>query len=754
MNDELPDSDSGSGTLPDLPSTVFPSAVGGRDGLFSLESMLPILPIFSPGEIDILRHALELSQPLYAGKYLSTGEPVNQHVLGAVPVLALLRVDSDTLVAGMLQFVPDYLDGYKEKLQTVFNSTVAHLVEGVARMGRIPMLGTRDNGGGTADRGAQVEALRKMLLAMAEDIRVVIIALAGRMQTMRYVVVNSPGRIEIAHETLDIFAPLANRLGLWQIKWELEDLSFRILEPERYKKIARLLEDTRIIREHYIALVVDKLHRELQQTGIKAEVTGRPKHIYSIHKKMKRKEVDFKEIHDARAVRILVNDVKDCYAALGVVHNLWVPIPKEFDDYIARPKGNDYRSLHTAVIGPEDKVVEVQIRTHEMHRHSEMGVAAHWRYKEGAKRDAKYEEKIAWLRQILEWKNDIEDTGELAEHFKIALFQDSVYVLTPQGRVIALPKGSTPIDFAYHVHTDLGHHCRGAKVDDVMVPLDYPLQNAQRVEIISSKQGGPSRDWLNPALAYLRSHRARSKVRQWFSGQEREDSLAQGRALAEKELQRHGMTALGLDKLASRFKFTKLDAFLAAVSRGDINSRQLGAILSSETEPVATTGSAATGSGLLTARKSIPQPSGGILIVGVDKLLTALAKCCKPAPPDPIIGFVTRGRGITIHRQGCTSLSRLSEESAERLIVADWDSSKGASYPVDIEIEALDRQGLLRDISNILSREKINVTATHTRSRDVTATMRFTLKITGLGQLNRVLVLIQNVPGVGSASRK
>lgn len=754
MNDELPDSDSGSGTLPDLPSTVFPSAVGGRDGLFSLESMLPILPIFSPGEIDILRHALELSQPLYAGKYLSTGEPVNQHVLGAVPVLALLRVDSDTLVAGMLQFVPDYLDGYKEKLQTVFNSTVAHLVEGVARMGRIPMLGTRDNGSGTADRGAQVEALRKMLLAMAEDIRVVIIALAGRMQTMRYVVVNSPGRIEIAHETLDIFAPLANRLGLWQIKWELEDLSFRILEPERYKRIARLLEDTRIIREHYIALVVDKLHRELQQTGIKAEVTGRPKHIYSIHKKMKRKEVDFKEIHDARAVRILVNDVKDCYAALGVVHNLWVPIPKEFDDYIARPKGNDYRSLHTAVIGPEDKVVEVQIRTHEMHRHSEMGVAAHWRYKEGAKRDAKYEEKIAWLRQILEWKNDIEDTGELAEHFKIALFQDSVYVLTPQGRVIALPKGSTPIDFAYHVHTDLGHHCRGAKVDDVMVPLDYPLQNAQRVEIISSKQGGPSRDWLNPALAYLRSHRARSKVRQWFSGQEREDSLAQGRALAEKELQRHGMTALGLDKLASRFKFTKLDAFLAAVSRGDINSRQLGAILSSETEPVATTGSAATGSGLLTARKSIPQPSGGILVAGVDKLLTALAKCCKPAPPDPIIGFVTRGRGITIHRQGCTSLSRLCEESAERLIVADWDSSKGASYPVDIEIEALDRQGLLRDISNILSREKINVTATHTRSRDVTATMRFTLKITGLGQLDRVLVLIQNVPGVVSASRK
>ncbi|MGH8685885.1 MAG: RelA/SpoT family protein, partial [Nitrosospira sp.] len=340
------------------------------------------------------------------------------------------------------------------------------------------------------------------------------------------------------------------------------------IEPERYKKIAGLLEDTRISRERYIALVVDKLQHELQQTGIQADVTGRPKHIYSIHKKMKRKDVDFKEIHDARAVRILVNDVKDCYAALGMVHNLWVPIPKEFDDYIARPKGNDYRSLHTAVIGPEDKIIEVQIRTHEMHRHSEMGVAAHWRYKEGARRDARYEEKIAWLRQILEWKNDIEDAEELAEHFKIALFQDSVYVLTPQGRVIALPKGSTPVDFAYHVHTDLGHHCRGAKVDDVMVPLDYPLQNAQRVEIISAKQGGPSRDWLNPALGYLKSHRARSKVRQWFSAQKREDSLVQGRTLVEKELQRHGMTALALDKLAAEFRFAKVDVFLAAVGRG------------------------------------------------------------------------------------------------------------------------------------------------------------------------------------------
>ena len=719
-----------------------------------------VAPRFSADEIGMLRHALDFSLPLYAGKALPGGEPAPQHVLGVAEILAALRVDCETLMAGILYAVPDYLDGYAEKLQAAFGPAVGHLVEGVARMGRIRTLGAGGADSAT-ERGAQIEALRKMLLAMAEDIRVVIIALAARTQTVRYVVAsNIPGSAESARETLDIFAPLANRLGLWQVKWELEDLSFRILEPERYQKIAALLEDSRAAREQHIALVTGELQRELQQAGISAEVSGRPKHIYSIHKKMKRKDVDFSEIHDARAVRILVDEVKDCYAALGVVHNLWTPIPKEFDDYIAKPKGNDYRSLHTAVIGPEGKVVEVQIRTHQMHQHSELGVAAHWRYKEGAKHDAKYEEKIAWLRQILEWKDDVvdtgADTGDLAEQFKTALFQDTVYVLTPQGRVVALPRGSTPLDFAYHVHTDLGHRCRGAKVNGVMVPLDTPLQNAQRVEIISLKQGGgqgahvgPSRDWLNPALGYLKSHRAISKVRQWFNSQEHEATLAQGRAIVEKELQRHGMTALGLDKFAGKFKFDKLDDFLAAVARGDINSRQLAAALSGETEP------AATEPELLVGRRTAAHPTGsGILIVGVDKLLTVLAKCCKPAPPDPIIGFVTRGRGITIHRQGCTSLSRLSAESAQRLIAADWGALKDASYPVDVEIEAQDRQGLLRDISDILSREKVNVTATNTQSHDVTATMRFTLEITGLEQLRRVLGLIQEVPGVVGARRR
>lgn len=707
--------------------------------------------IFSPGEIDLLREAQAFCEPLYRDKSLPNGELLSSHVDGVAAILAGLRVDSDTLAAGALHAVPEYLEGYEEELATAFGPTVAHLVEGVRRVGRIQVLRSAGSADNIGNGSTQIEALRKMLLAMAEDIRVVIIALADQLQTMRYVAAsNVAGRWEAAEATLNIFAPLANRLGLWQVKWELEDLSFRITEPERYKKIATLLEETRRSREQYIALVVDRLQNELDQAGIKAQITGRPKHIYSIYRKMKRKGVDFKEIQDTRAVRILVDEVRDCYAALGLVHNLWMPIPKEFDDYIAKPKGNDYRSLHTAVIGPEDKVVEVQIRTHEMHRHSEMGVAAHWRYKEGAKRDARYEEKIAWLRQILEWKNDVEDAGELAEHFKVALFEDSVYVLTPQGKVIALPKGATPVDFAYHVHSDLGHRCRGAKVDGVMVPLDYPLQNAQRVEIISIKQGGPSRDWLNPALGYIRSQRARAKVRQWFSSEMRTASLTQARALVEKELQRHGMTAMSLDKLAVEFKFARLDSFLAAVARGDINARQLSAFLSGETE----SGLPGPETPVIKKQTLTPEPQGDVLVVGIDKLLTVLAKCCKPVPPDPIIGFVTRGRGITIHRANCANVSRLSGEGVARLVSTQWDLSKDASYAVEVEIRAQDRQGLLSDISGVLSREKIDVVATRAHSRDLNATMQFVIKIGNVDQLRRVLGLIAGVPGVISASRR
>jgi len=700
----------------------------------------------------VLKHALDYSLQLYADQTLPSGEPITRHMLGMVAILITLKVDSDTLAAGMLHAMTDYPDEYVKKFQTDFGPTVAHLVEGVKRIRRIQVFSIKEN---ATEHSAQIEVFRNMLLAMAEDIRVVIILLASRVQTMRYAVANEdPGRTEIARETLDIFAPLANRLGLWQIKWELEDLSLRIIEPARYKKIARLLEETRTRREQYIALVVTELQHELQQADIHAEVIGRPKHIYSIHNKMKHKDLDFSEIYDASAVRVLVDDIKNCYAALGVVHNLWTPIPKEFDDYIAKPKGNNYRSLHTAVTGPENKVVEVQIRTHEMHRHAELGVAAHWRYKEGTRHDARYEEKITWLRQILEWKNDVSDTGELARHFKTALFEDSVYVMTPQGNVIALPKGSTPVDFAYHVHTDLGHRCRGAKVDGVIVSLDYPLKNAQQIEIIPAKQGGPSRDWLNPALRYLKSHRARSKVRQWFNRQELETTLAQGRTIVEKALQRHGMTAIGLEKYASKFNFTKLNDFFIAVAKGELSNRQLETALNSRTE-FTTTQPDLLADKKIIARPVSQQTGNDISVAGVGKLLTVLAQCCKPVPPDPITGFVTtRGRGIMIHRQDCSNLSRLSSESAKRLVEANWGSLNDKHYPVDVMIEAHDRQWLLRDISDILSREKINVVAINAQSRHVKATIKLTLEVSGAAQLTRILELIKGMPDIISAARK
>jgi GTP pyrophosphokinase len=444
-----------------------------------------------------------------------------------------------------------------------------------------------------------------------------------------------------------------------------------------------------------------------------------------------------------RAVRVLVDDIKDCYAALGSVHSLWTPLPKEFDDYIAKPKSNDYRSLHTAVIGPEGKSLEIQIRTFEMHRHAELGIAAHWRYKEGSRRDSGYDQRIAWLRQIVAWKDEVADAGELAAQFKSELFEDTIYVLTPQGRVIDLPQDATPIDFAYHVHSDLGHRCRGAKVDGAMVPLSRPLKNGQQVEIIAAKQGGPSRDWLNPALGFLKSAGARAKVRQWFNRQNYEVSVAQGRDIVDRELQRHGMTGINLDKLAQQFEFDKLNDFLAEVGRGEIGPRQLQtALRADETTPAAADEQPIV-------RKPRAQP-GGILVVGVDRLLTVPAKCCKPAPPDPIIGFVSRGRGVTIHRKGCANVARLN---TERLVAADWGASPDATFPVDIVIDANDRTGLLRDITEILSRERINVTATNSASRDAAARMLLTVEINNLHQLNRVLALIRDVPGVARAAR-
>jgi GTP pyrophosphokinase len=591
---------------------------------------------------------------------------------------------------------------------------------------------------------------------MVEDIRVVLIRLASRTQTLRWFAKNpSPERGSYAQETLDIYAPLANRLGVWQLKWELEDLSFRFLEPELYKRIAQMLDEKRAEREQYIGQAIAALERALGAVGLGAQVTGRPKHIYSIWNKMRAKGLDFSEVYDVRALRVIVPSVKDCYTALGVVHDLWQPIPNEFDDYVSRPKGNDYQSLHTAVIGPGQRTLEVQIRTEEMHRHAEYGVAAHWRYKEAgkpARAQGAFDEKIAWLRELLAWRDEVADSAKWAEQTRRAARDETVYVLTPQGKVVDLPAGSTPVDFAYALHTDLGHHCRGAKVDGQMVPLETPLRTGQRVEIVAAKTGGPSRDWLSAERGFVKSPRARQKIRQWFNAQAHADTVAAGRSIVDRELRREGATQANLDALAAKLGFPKADDLFAAAARDEVNLRQLQAAVremggapASASAPVAAP---------TPARR--PKPGGAqsaVLVVGMDRLLTQLAKCCKPVPPDPIRGFVTRGKGVSVHREDCPSLKRLAERQPERLIDADWGAKEGGAYAVEVVVTANDRQGLLRDIGDALARERINVTAVRTQSRDELAFMRFTFDVSGLDQLRRALAAVKDVQGVIRVAR-
>lgn len=630
--------------------------------------LINIATSFPPAEVEVLRAACELAEPLYAGQVEITGSPLIQHALGTASILVGMNMDYETVSAAILYAAPEYLEDWAEKIEQACGANVKMLVEGMSRMGRISLLGEV----GTQDKNAaaqQIESLRKMLLAMVDDIRVVLIKLAERTQTLRSLSGASADQQKlIAQQTRSLFAPLANRLGVWQLKWELEDLSVRYLEPELYKKIAKLLDERRVDRERYITEVVGKLKQSLQQAGIKADVTGRAKHICSIINKMKRKHLDFSELYDVRAVRILVDDVQSCYTALGIVQNLWTPISSEFDDYIAHPKSNNYRSLHTAVIGSQGLALEVQIRTHEMHQHSELGVAAHWRYKEGAKSDARFDEKIIWLRQILEWKEELADKGDLQEQFKNELFHDQVYVLTPQGKVIALPKGATPVDFAYILHTDLGHRTRGAKVNGSIVPLNYQLQNGQRVEILTVKQGAPSRDWIAPSLGFLQSPRARAKVRAWFKNQNFDESVAQGRAQLDKELHRLGITSLNQEKIAQRLHFNKLEDFLAAIGRNEITSRRIAVAIQAELPTKV----------IEIAKQNVFRPAtertakADITVGGVNNLMTRIAKCCNPVAPDDIVGYVTRDRGITIHRQDCTFMLRMVENRRDRKLTAQW----------------------------------------------------------------------------------
>src|SRR6266702_3062667 len=704
----------------------------------------------SGDERRTLARALDFAASVYGEKPLGTGEPAYGHAIGLARNVAELRLDADARVAGLLFSVPEYLSDGEEKLAASFGAAVASLVAGISRLNSLRVI-TRTVAMGK-DSQSQAEVLRKMLLAMVEDIRVVLLRLASRTQTLRWLSRGpEAGRRELARETLDIYAPLANRLGVWQLKWELEDLSFRYLEPELYQRIAGMLEDRRSERERSVEHAIAELADELARAGIRGEIAGRPKHLYSIYGKMRAKSLDFSEIHDVSGLRVLVDSVADCYTALGVVHNLWAPIPREFDDYISRPKANLYRSLHTAVIGPEGKALEVQIRTREMHRDAELGVAAHWRYKERAKRATgkgdPFDEKIAWLRQMLAWRDEIVDASDWIEQSKHAVLDDTVYVLTPQGKVIDLPQGATPVDFAYALHSDIGHRCRGAKVNGAIVPLDYRLKNAEAVEIITAKTGGPSRDWLNPALGYIKSSRARNKVRQWFNSREIASVVAAGRAAVERELQREGKRAASLEDLAKRLGFDEPDELFAAVGREEVGSRQLQSAVRGGTER--------TPSPEIPPHRARAGPSSsGILVVGVERLLTQLAHCCKPAPPDRISGFVTKGRGVSVHRRDCTSLARLVERFPERIIGADWGGRAGQVYPVDIVVRGNDRQGLLRDVTETLARERTNVIAAKTQNRHNIASMHFTIEVEDIDQLRRALSAIEDVRGVFAAARR
>lgn len=663
-----------------------------------------------------------------------------ERALAVARLLLLQGADPETIAAALIsQAIPEKeLD--LEGVQSAFGAELAVLLRGLARAGRIESLNAQ---------GVDLEQLRKMLLAIAEDVRVVLIKLAERVVYLRALTkADEAVRRAAGRQTLELFSPLANRLGVSEMKWELEDFSFRFTEPELYKKIAQLLDEKRSEREAYIQRVIAQLHSELETMAVPAVIQGRPKHIYSIWRKMRGKNVSFERLYDIRAVRVIVRNIRECYTVLGVVHDLWTPVEGEFDDYIASPKSNDYKSLHTAVVGPEGKTLEVQIRTDDMHQHSEHGVAAHWRYKEGSKADKAFDAKIAWLRQVLSWKQEVlaEEAGKDAA--RRDLFVDTIYVLTPQGRVVDLPRGSTPIDFAYHVHTDLGHRCRGAKVDGQMVPLTYKLHNAQRVEIMAAKVGGPSRDWLLPQSGYLASSRALAKARQWFRHEDHEKDVASGRAALDKELHRLGALSESHEKVAHASGFAKLDDFFAALGRGEVTSRQIEIAVRGDAAP------AAPAPAPLAVPPSEGKTSSGVLVLGVNNIATLIAKCCKPVPPDPIIGFVTRARGVTVHRQDCVNITGLAENQRDRLMPADWGKTvEEAPFSADLEVVAIDRQGLLRDISEAISRERINVTAVNTLSRGVHAFMRFTLQVSSADGIQRVLRQVREVPGVDTARR-
>ncbi len=721
-----------------------------------LQTILESLPELTPTDRSIVERAYRKAEAAHAGQLRKSGDPYFTHCVAVAQMLADMKLDAETIAAALMHDLVEDTPATINDLRNEFGDSVANIVDGVTKLTNMPFKIDGDKRSRTADR--DVEYIRKMALAMGDDVRIVLVKLADRLHNMRTLgFMPEEKQRRIAQETLDIFAPLANRLGIWQIKWELEDLSLRYLDPEAYRGIAAQIDERRADREAYLAKIIDALRGELAKHGItNATITGRPKHIYSIYKKMQRKVLPFEQIYDVRAVRVILDTVPQCYLALGVSHSLWRPIPGEFDDYIAAAKDNFYQSLHTAVLDSHGKTVEVQIRTWEMHEHAEYGIAAHWRYKEGntRSRDEVFERRLNYLRRLMEFGPEVDDAKQFVDTMKTELFEDRVYAFTPKGDIIDLPTGATPIDFAYHIHTEIGHRCRGAKVHGRLVNLNHVLKTGDQVEIMIAKRGGPSLDWLNPDLGYVHTERARSKIRTWFRKQNREKHIQSGREVLERELKRLGLLdSMAFDTVFQWFGYERLDDFLAAVGAGDINGGQIASrILDMERREQ-------EAQDRLTL-KPRPAPSGmmvdsgnGINVQGTSGLLISLAKCCNPMPGDPITGFVTRGRGVTVHRADCPNVNGGSD--AERLIDVNWGPVKNEQrFSVPVEIVAYDREGLMRDISTIIADEKVNMSTVNVSTRQNIATFQLTMEFADLQQLSRVLTRIENIQSVVEARRR
>jgi GTP diphosphokinase / guanosine-3',5'-bis(diphosphate) 3'-diphosphatase len=694
-----------------------------------------------PEKLPVLEEAYKFAAEKHQGQVRLSGDPFMEHPLQTAYILAELQLDTGSLAAALLHDIPEDTGLPIADIEAKFGPEIAKLVDGVTKLGKVNLAAS----GGVAS-ATQAENLRKMLVAMAEDVRVVFIKLADRLHNMRTLdALPKERQLKNAQETLEIFAPLAHRLGIWELKWQLEDLAFRYLQPQEYQRLARLIDVKRTEREKFINRAIKILKKELDKVGIAAEIFGRPKHIYSIHQKIEKYAAlgkHFDEIYDLLALRVIVESEQDCYGAVGIIHSLWHPLTGTFDDYIASPKPNGYQALHTAVMCLGTTPLEVQIRTREMHHVAEYGVAAHWHYKEGGKRDLEFEDRVGWLRQLIEWHRELSGAEEFLESVKTDIFIDQVFVYTPLGEIKDLPKGSTPLDFAYRVHTDLGHRCIGAKINGKLVPLNYQLKNGDIIEIVSSKAPrGPSLDWLNPNLGFVHTTHARNKIRQWFNKREKTESIERGKQILDKELRRLGIQT-ERQALAALFNYKNLDDFIAAVGNGNISAHQIVLKLAAQEEKTEQVAEPA----------ALPKTSpSGVQVLGVGDLMTSIAQCCNPVPGDKIIGYITRSRGVTIHRDDCHNV--INEDEKERLIPVEWGQSD-LLYPVKIQVDAWDRVGLMRDVSTLVAEEKVNITSmnlangTHQR-----VTMFLNLQTKGLAHLSQVLKKIDGVKGVISVTR-